>query len=168
MAPSSRKVLLTAFVLAGLSGILYLASQDTPAPAFTVAYAESILRHAADAARRRDTAALFAHVAEDAELFGERRQRMERFARRGLREVAPGALQIKWANLTVTALGGRSAAEFDVSVSEEVGNTEALYYTGRITLEFRKFARPRWLGLGTAEEWRIIRATSSSPVFDAR
>ena len=166
MAPSSRKALMTALVLACLSGIVYFASQDTPAPAFTIAYAESVLRDAADAARRRDAAAMFAHVADNADLFGERRARMERFAYRSLREVAPGALKIRWAHLTVVRIGSGAMAEFDVSVSEDVGNTEVIYYAGHVTLEFRRVKRPRWLGLGTAEEWRITRATSSLPVFE--
>lgn len=162
---TSRVALMAAAILAVLSVVLFIASQDTRAPDLDAARVEAILRNVADAVRRRDVRGLFADVADDAELFGERRERMERYAWRALREVAAGAVQIQWTAPRIRSEGGTGMAEFEVTVTESVANSTAVYYSGTVTLYLRKEKRPRWFGLSSEERWCIYRATSSTPVF---
>lgn len=163
--PSSRNALIAALVLALASAILYLTAQDTPAPDLTESHVQGMLRDIAAAVRRRDADAAFAHVTRDALLFGEKRARLEQYARRSLREASAGALSIRWQNLTVATSGDRGTAEFDVAVSERLGGIEAEYFSSHVTLYFRKQRRPGTLGLGSVEEWLVDRAVSSTDVF---
>jgi ketosteroid isomerase-like protein len=165
MTRTSQRALVAATALLLASAILYFRSQDTPAPPLTARVVDATLTEVARAIRRRDAAGAFGFVTEDAELFGARRARLERYAARTLREAAPGRLNLSWHDIVVTDHGPTGAAEFDVTVGERIGDTDTVYFQSRITLYFRKVRVTRWLGLGTEERWLVERAQSSSDVF---
>jgi len=165
MTPGSQRALVAAAVLLLGSAVLYFRSQDTPAPRLTAHEVSRTLAEVASAVRRRNSARAFGLATEDAELFGARRARLERYVARALRDAAPGRLNLSWRDLVVTDHGATGAAEFDVTVGERMGDTDTVYFESRITLYFRKVRRSRWLGLGTEERWLVERAQSSADVF---
>ncbi|NLH99453.1 MAG: hypothetical protein GX446_08155 [Chthonomonadales bacterium] len=165
MSSSSRVALIAACVLLAGGSFMYIRSQDTRAPALTQPVVEAMLKRAAAGLNQRDSRRILALATEDAILFGVRRVQLERAINRAMREIAPGRLDITWRNLVVNERGNVGTAEFDVSVEERIGSTDAVYFVSHITLDLVKVRRATWLGLGKREEWLVRRAVSSEDLM---
>lgn len=165
MQRSTKLALGLAAALAILTGIVYLRPQNTPAPRLTAAVADDLLQRIATAVKKRDLDTAFSYTAANAVLFGERRVRFERFARRAMRDASPGRIEIRWTNLNAVDLGDTGFVEFDLTIGERIGGVDTEYFRARIQLNMRKEKRSRWFGLLSGEQWVIENAASSRDVF---
>ncbi len=145
--------------------VMYLRSQDTRASALTPSLVDRLLRTAAGGVEVRSPSKALSVTTEDASLFGYRREQIARMMARSSRDAMPGRLAITWRNLQVSDRGNVGNVDFDVTVQERVGNTDAVYVQAHITLELVKVRRSAWLGLRTYEEWLVRRAQSSSDLM---
>lgn len=162
MSSSSRIALISAFVLLAVGFFMYVRTQDTRAPALSPRVVEALLRKASEGIHQRDIAAVMDLTTSDATIFGMRRIQAQRALAQTLREMAPGRLIVSWRDLQVIERGNVGTAEFEVSVEERLGSTDAVYLQSHITLDLVKVRRPTWLGLSSCEEWLVRRAESST------
>ncbi len=165
MSYSSRIALIIAAVLTAVGAVMYMRSQDTRAPALTPPLVERLLQTAADGVESRSPSKALSVTTDDAAIFGYRRAQIARMMARSMRDSVPGRLSISWRNLQVTERGNVGTAEFDVTVRERLGGTDAVYVESHISLELVKVRRRTWLGLGTTEQWLVSRAQSSSDLM---
>lgn len=158
MRRSSWMILATAGTLLFISCLFYLRSSTTPLKPMSHTEAVRFIERGRIAFESGDAAGVVALLAPDADFLKRSPEEVRAVLNRTFGEISE-PLRVTIRNVQVRQVGRSATITFTMDVSQKLEKTNVLYFPGvQIHLKLRTVRVPRWLGLATQEEWRIVEA----------
>lgn len=163
MRRSSRIALLSAVILLGCLGIVFLAPQDRNTAQMNSTTADAFLHSGRQMLEAGDSNGIIDLFTPDSRVLGATPERLKSAVMAAVQEMNGRPLTAVFRNVSVKTDNGGAYLTFDLDIDENQKGAVIHYFTSHVNLTLKKAETPHLFGLYRTTDWKISQLDADPP-----